>query len=176
MPELTEGRYAGEFVVSEGNGKISRETITVLSGETLEAGAVLGKVTASGKYKALDPAAVDGSEAAAGILYDALGIGRRGIDGVVKDAGRIDVRFADTTLIDLAAGGTPVDLEFAYILSAQAKLVLTAHEVYLPKPKLAVEGPGGVQASFDFRGAKNDAAGRMLTVTLTNDLDGTVYA
>ena len=61
--------------------------------------------------------------------------------------GRIDARFADTTLIDLAAGGTPVDLEFAYTLSAQAKLVLTAHEVYLPKPKLAVEGPGGVQAS-----------------------------
>jgi hypothetical protein len=79
-------------------------------------------------------------------------------------------------VIDLAAGGTPVDLEFAYTLSAQAKLVLTAHEVYLPKPKLAVEGPGGVQASFDFRGAKNDAAGRMLTVTLTNDLDGSVYA
>jgi ParB-like nuclease domain len=86
------------------------------------------------------------------------------------------IRFADTTLIDLAAGGTPVDLEFAYTLSAQAKLVLTAHEVYLPKPKLAVEGPGGVQASFDFRGAKNGVAGRMLTVTLTNDLDGTVYA
>ena len=38
----------------------------------------------------------------------------------------IDVRFADTTLIDLAAGGTPVDLEFAYTLSTQAKLVLTA--------------------------------------------------
>ena len=30
--------------------------------------------------------------------------------------------------------------------------------------------------SFDFRGAKNTAAGCMLTVTLTNDLDGTVYA
>ena len=60
-------------------------------------------------------------------------------------------------------------------LSTQAKLVLTAHEVYLPKPKLAVEGPGGVQASFDFRGAKNDVAGRMLTVTLTDALDGTVY-
>ena len=88
-------------------------------------------------------------------------------DGLIEGAdptiaaltGRIDVRFADTTLIDLAAGGTPVDLEFAYTLSAQAKLVLTAHEVYLPKPKLAVEGPGGVQASFDFRGAKNDVAG-----------------
>jgi hypothetical protein len=33
-----------------------------------------------------------------------------------------------------------------------------------------------VQASFDFRGAKNDAAGRMLTVMLTNDLDGIAYA
>jgi hypothetical protein len=74
------------------------------------------------------------------------------------------------------AGGTPVDLEFAYILSAQSKLVLTAHEVYLPKPKLEVEGPGGVQASFDFRGAKNDTARPMLTVTLTNDLEGTAYA
>jgi hypothetical protein len=61
------------------------------------------------------------------------------------------VRFADTALIDLAADRTPVDLEFAYTLLAQAKLVLTAHEVYLPKPKLAVEGPGGVQASFNFR-------------------------
>jgi hypothetical protein len=105
-------------------------------------------------------------------------------DGLIEGAdptiaaltGRTDVRFADPTLIELAADGTPVDLEFAYTLSAQAKLVLTAHEVYLPKPKLAVEGPGGVQASFDFRGAKNDGAGRMLTVTLTNDLDGTVYA
>jgi hypothetical protein len=72
------------------------------------------------------------------------------------------VRFADTTLIDLAAGGSPVALELAYTLSAQAKLVLIAHEVYLPKPKLAVEGPCGVQASFDFRGARNDVAGRML--------------
>jgi hypothetical protein len=54
--------------------------------------------------------------------------------------------------------------------------VLTAHEVYLPKPKLAVEGRGGVQASFDFRAAKITTAGRMLTVNLTNDLDGAVYA
>jgi hypothetical protein len=73
--------------------------------------------------------------------------------------GWIDVRFADTMLIDLAAGGSPVDLEFAYTLSAQAKLVLTAHEVYLPKPRLAVEGPGGVQASFDFRGAQKPPPG-----------------
>jgi hypothetical protein len=72
MPKLQEDRYAGELVVSEGNGEISREPITVLSGQTLKAAAVLGEVTVSGKYKALDPAAVDGSEAAAGILHDAV--------------------------------------------------------------------------------------------------------
>jgi len=101
------------------------------------------------------------------------------IDGadptVASLSGRIDVRFADTTLIDAASSGTPVDLEFGYTVGSSS-VMCTAHEVYLPKPKLAVEGPGGIQASFDFQGAKNEAAGRMLTVTLVNDLDGTVYA
>ena len=101
------------------------------------------------------------------------------IDGadptVASLSGRIDVRFADTTLIDTASSGTPVDLEFGYTVGLSS-VMFTAHEVYLPKPKLAVEGPGGIQASFDFQGAKNEAAGRMLTVTLINDLDGTVYA
>ena len=49
-------------------------------------------------------------------------------------------------------------------------------EVYLPKPKVSVNGPGGVQATFEFRGAKNESAGQMLTVTLLNDLDGSQYA
>jgi hypothetical protein len=61
----------------------------------------------------------------------------------------------------------------SYTLSAQAKLVLAAHEVYLPKPKLAVEGPSRVQASFDLRGANNTTAGRVLKVILTNHLYGT---
>ncbi len=101
------------------------------------------------------------------------------IDGadptVASLSGRIDVRFADTTLIDAASSGTPVDLEFGYTVGSHSAM-FTAHEVYLPKPKLAVEGPGGIQASFDFQGAMNEAAGRMLTVTLVNDLDGTIYA
>ena len=104
-------------------------------------------------------------------------------DGLIEGAdptvaaltGRIDVRFADTGLIDDASSGTPVDLEFGYTIGS-SKVLFAAHEVYLPKPKLAVDGPGGVQASFDFQSARNDAAGRMLTATLINDLDGTQYA
>ncbi|MGH6912577.1 MAG: head decoration protein [Geminicoccales bacterium] len=95
MPVLQEGRFAGEFVVSEGNGRISRETITVLSGQNLQAATVLGKVTASSKYKVLDPAAVDGSEAAAGILYDA-------VDASAADAqGVAIVRLAEVNAAEL---------------------------------------------------------------------------
>jgi hypothetical protein len=42
----------------------------------------IGKITASGKYKALDPAAVDGSEAAAGILYDAVDASAADAEGI----------------------------------------------------------------------------------------------
>lgn len=66
----TESIRSGEFILSEGNGHISREEITVISGAgVLEAGQILGKISASGKYTAYDDAATDGSEVAAGILY-----------------------------------------------------------------------------------------------------------
>ncbi|MFA5040974.1 MAG: phage tail tube protein [Bdellovibrionales bacterium] len=84
--------------------------------------------------------------------------------------GSIDVRFADTTLIDAATNNTPVELEFGYVIDASRSLIFTAHQVYLPKPKLSITGPGGVQASFNWQAAKPDA-GQMLTVTLTNDVE-----
>ena len=80
MTTLTEGTHAGEFLVSEANvGSTgvsrSRDVITVLSGQVLVAGAVIAKVTASGKYveraNAAD-VAVDGSETAVGILFEAV--------------------------------------------------------------------------------------------------------
>jgi hypothetical protein len=37
---LTEGRHAGEFLVSEANGTLSRELVTVKLGQVLEAGEV----------------------------------------------------------------------------------------------------------------------------------------
>jgi hypothetical protein len=100
-----------------------------------------------------------------------------GVDPTVAAlSGTIDVRFADTSLLAAAEAHTALELELAYTIAAGRRLTFTALEVYLPKPKQTITGPGGVQASFDFRGAKNDAAGQMLTVALTNDLDGTEYA
>lgn len=79
---LTEGRHAGEFLLSEANGQLSREAITVASGEDLVAGAVLGQVTASGKYVEYNPANADGSETAVAVLYDAVDATGGDADGV----------------------------------------------------------------------------------------------
>ena len=65
----TEGKYTAEFIINEANGTRSKDTGTVLSGENLKAGAVVGIVTASGKYKEYNPANADGSETVAGISY-----------------------------------------------------------------------------------------------------------
>lgn len=57
MANLTEGIHAAEFLVSEAHGHRSREEITVLSGQDLVAGHVLGKVATG----AATPAAVAGN-------------------------------------------------------------------------------------------------------------------
>jgi predicted enzyme related to lactoylglutathione lyase len=44
MTTLTEGQHAGEFLVSEAPCSRSRESVTVISGQNLKAGAVLGRI------------------------------------------------------------------------------------------------------------------------------------
>lgn len=56
----------------EDESQYSRDDITVVSGQNLAAGTVLGKITASGKYTAYDPTASTGQEAAAGVLLFAV--------------------------------------------------------------------------------------------------------
>lgn len=71
MTTLTEGTHTGAYIVAEANGDRAREHVTVVSGQNLSAGDVVGKVTASGKYAIYNNGAADGTEVAAGILYAA---------------------------------------------------------------------------------------------------------
>ena len=70
MTTVTMTQRAAEFLVSEASGTRSREAVTIASGNTILAGTVLGKITASGKYKAYDNDAADGTQAATCIAYD----------------------------------------------------------------------------------------------------------
>jgi hypothetical protein len=71
-PILTEDRFhTAHYIVSESHGYRSREQVVIASGAgELKPGAVLGRITSSGKYTELDPDGADGSEAAAAILYE----------------------------------------------------------------------------------------------------------
>jgi hypothetical protein len=41
----------------------------------------------------------------------------------------------------------------------------------LPKPKRSISGPNGIEASYDYQGAKDAVLGNMVTITLINDVE-----
>lgn len=71
MAILTEGARKAEFMVSEANDWRSRDegVVTVPANTTLQAGTILGTITASGKFIRQDTAAADGSQNHSGILF-----------------------------------------------------------------------------------------------------------
>ena len=84
MTMLTEGKHAGGFLVWEVLRDYTRETVTIASGVAkLEPGTVLGKITTGGKYTTLAPAATNGSQNAAGILWDKVDASTSDAPGVV---------------------------------------------------------------------------------------------
>jgi len=68
MPAIKEGLNLGDLLKYEAPNLYSRDRVTINVGQTLVLGAVVGVITASGKVKALDPSASDGSQFAAGVL------------------------------------------------------------------------------------------------------------
>ena len=99
-------------------------------------------------------------------------------DGRIEDAdpamvavtGNVTVRFADTVLLDQAIAGAACELSFGWAIDAAKSLTFTLHEVYLPKPKQPISGPGGIQAAFAFQAAKDPALGKTMTAALVNDV------
>lgn len=86
--------------------------------------------------------------------------------------GNIAVRFADQALVTQAINGEACALEFEYAVAGGVGLKLTAHAVYLPRPRVEIAGPQGIQATFDWQAALAADPGRMCTVVLTNTIVG----
>lgn len=79
MPVMHEGKWTGEFVLSEASRMRARDNAIIARSTVLEPCTVLGRVMATGKYKQLDLSKNDGTEKAAGILY-------AGVDATDTDA------------------------------------------------------------------------------------------
>ncbi len=114
----------------------------------------------------------NGLQSVATLRNDAL------IEGIdpsnITVSGSLDLRFADTTLLDDVVNGKAIELQLAYQFPGldgnNFSLNWTFHSVYLPKPKMQVSGPGGVQASFNWQAAYNDSLSKSVTLTLKNDV------
>ena len=73
MTAISESPNLGDLLKYEENSlNYSREDATVAAGQNLLLGAVVGRDTLSGKLKALDPAATDGTQVPVGILLGNL--------------------------------------------------------------------------------------------------------
>ena len=109
MTTLTEGRHTGGFIIWEAFRDYTREVITIATGganPVFEPGTVLGKITASGKYAAHDPAALDGTETAVAVLWGKADATVADVDAVVLIRGP-----AIVNANDLVFTGTPTALE-----------------------------------------------------------------
>jgi len=68
MAVKTEPNYLGDWLKFEEDHLYSRDQVTVVSGQNLKTGTVVGIVTATGKVRQLAPSANDGSQNAVGVL------------------------------------------------------------------------------------------------------------
>ena len=72
MPVLTEPPSMGDVLKYEVNPNYTREVITLLIGTNYPSGAVLGRITASGKYKLATSGGTDGAQTASAVLLYAV--------------------------------------------------------------------------------------------------------
>lgn len=84
--------------------------------------------------------------------------------------GSLKVRFDSQVLLTQATDGSAAAFEFSYLLGTGESLTVAVPKVYLPRPKIAVEGPSGVMATFDWQAAQDTGGDPMVTVTLVNDV------
>ena len=122
MPVLTEPPSMGDVLKYEVNPNYTREVITLLQGMPYPVGSVLGKITASGKYKLATSGGSDGAQTATAVLLyavdatlaDAVGIvvargpsivSRAGLayEGTVNDAAKITAKIAQLAAVGIIA-------------------------------------------------------------------------
>ena len=122
MPVLTEPPSMGDVLKYEVNPNYTREVITLLIGTSYPSGAVLGRITASGKYTLSPATGADGSQTAVAVLLypvnatlaDAVGIvvargpsivSRAGLayEATVNDAAKITAKIAQLAAVGIIA-------------------------------------------------------------------------
>ena len=87
MPVLTEPPSMGDVLKYEVNPNYTREVVTLLAGMPYPVGAVLGRITASGKYKLATSGGTDGAQTASAVLLYAVDATLADATGIVVARG-----------------------------------------------------------------------------------------
>jgi len=106
MTVLTQPPTMGDALKYEVNPNYTRETVTLLAGTAYPVGSVLGRITASGKYKLATSGGTDGAQTAAAVLLYAVDATLSDAEGIVVVRGPAIVSRAaltyDATVDDAA--------------------------------------------------------------------------
>ncbi len=95
MPVLTQPPSTGDVLKYEVNPNYTREVITLLQGMPYPVGSVLGRITASGKYKLATSGGSDGAQTATAVLLYAVDATLADAVGIVVARGPSIVSRAD---------------------------------------------------------------------------------
>jgi len=125
MSVLTQPPSMGDVLKYEVNPNYTRETVTLLAGTAYPVGSVLGRITASGKYKLATSGGADGAQTAAAVLLypvdatlaDAVGIvvvrgpaivsrAALAFDPTVDDAGKITTKLGQLASLGIVPRDT----------------------------------------------------------------------
>ena len=125
MTVLYQPATMGDVLKYEVNPNFTRETVTLLAGTAYPVGSVLGRITASGKYKLATSGGSDGAQTASAVLLyavdatlaDAVGIvvargpsivSRAGLayDATVDDGAKITTKLGQLAAIGIIARDT----------------------------------------------------------------------
>ena len=125
MTVLTQPPTMGDVLKYEVNPNYTRETVTLLAGTAYPVGSVLGRITASGKYKLATSGGSDGAQTASAVLLyavdatlsDAVGVvlvrgpaivsrAALAYDGTVDDAAKITTKIGQLGALGIIARDT----------------------------------------------------------------------
>jgi hypothetical protein len=125
MPVLTQPPTMGDVLKYEVNPNYTRETVPLLAGMAYPVGSVLGRITASGKYKLATSGGTDGAQTAGAMLLyavdatpgDAVGVvlvrgpaivsrAALAYDGTVDDATKITTKISQLAALGIIARDT----------------------------------------------------------------------
>jgi hypothetical protein len=86
-------------------------------------------------------------------------------------SGQLVMRHASTALISAAVAGTPAAMTLELARSGTRSLVFAMPRVFLSRPKVGPQGPGGVEVTYDWIASIATNGDPMLEATLTSAVD-----